>query len=369
MNTNTDTRPVKCVVWDLDDTVWDGILLEDPQVRLRPEVLEVLRTLDGRGILNSIASRNDSAAARAKLAELGIADLFLYPQITWGSKAQSVAAIVQRLNLAPDAFAFVDDQAFEREEVNSRFPAVRCFDAARAAELPSLPAFRPRFVTDESRQRRHMYRADIERDQAAEQFAGSSEEFLATLGMVFTIAPAQPDDLKRAEELTVRTHQLNTTGRTYSYAELEELQRSPDHLLLTAELTDRFGSYGKIGLALVELGPEAWRVKLLLMSCRVMSRGVGTVLLSEIQRLAAAAGVRLQADFVVTDRNRMMYVTYRMNGFREVHRDGDEVVLEGPGGDVPPHPAHLIVRSLTYEHCDTGARFRTRGRPAHAVPS
>ncbi|MEV4313147.1 HAD-IIIC family phosphatase [Actinocrispum sp. NPDC049592] len=341
----SDTKPVKCVVWDLDNTVWDGVLLEDTEVRPRPEVLEVLRTLDGRGILHSIASRNDSAAARAKLEELGIADLFLYPQIHWGSKAESVAAITKRLNLNPDAFAFVDDQPFEREEVASRFPAVRVFDATEVADLPSLPAFQPAFVTEESRRRRHMYQASIERDQAEEEFGGTSEEFLSTLDMVFTIAPATTEDLKRAEELTVRTHQLNTTGRTYSYAELEELQRSDDHLLLLADLTDRYGSYGKIGLALVELGCEAWRVKLLLMSCRVMSRGVGTVLLNEIQRLAAAAGARLQADFVTNDRNRMMYVTYRMGGFKEVFRDGDEVVFEAPEGEIPPTPTYLTLRS------------------------
>lgn len=343
MAANPDARPVKCVVWDLDNTVWDGVLLEDQQVRPRPEVLDVLRTLDGRGILHSIASRNDSAAARAKLDELGIGDLFLYPQINWGSKAESVATIVRRLNLDPDAFAFVDDQAFEREEVNARFPTVRCFDAADAAGLPSLPACRPAFVTAESRQRRHMYRAAIDRDEAEGEFTGTSEEFLATLDMVYTIAPAAEDDLKRAEELTVRTHQLNTTGRTYSYAELEQLRRSDDHLLLMAGLTDRFGSYGKIGMALVELGPRVWRVKLLLMSCRVMSRGVGTVLLNEIQRLAAGAGVRLHADFVANDRNRMMYVTYRMGGFREVSRDGDEVVLAGPDGEIPAPPPYLTL--------------------------
>jgi FkbH-like protein len=337
--------PVKCVIWDLDNTVWDGVLLEDPRVRPRPEVIEVIRTLDARGILNSIASRNDLAAARAKLDELGLGDLFLYPQINWGSKAESVATIAQRLNLDPDSFAFVDDQAFEREEVRSRFPVVRCFDAPEAVALPSIPAFQPAFVTGESRQRRHMYRASIDRDQAEEEFTGTSEEFLATLDMVFTITPATTEDLKRAEELTVRTHQLNTTGRTYSYDELEQLQRSDDHLLLLAELTDRFGSYGKIGLALVELDPVAWRVKLLLMSCRVMSRGVGTVLLNEIQRLAAGAGVRLRADFVANDRNRMMYVTYRMGGFQEVSREGDEVVFEGPAGAVPAIPAYLTVRS------------------------
>jgi FkbH-like protein len=344
---NPQARPVKCVIWDLDNTVWDGVLLEDPSVRPRPEVLHVLRTLDDRGILHSIASRNDSSAARAKLAELGIGDLFLYPQINWGSKSESVATIVARLNINPDAVAFVDDQAFEREEVNSRLPDVRCVDATEVAGLPALPAYQPAFVTEESRQRRHLYRAGIDRDCAAEEFTGTSEEFLATLDMVFTISPATVDDLRRAEELTVRTHQLNTTGRTYSFEELEQLQRSEDHLLVLAELTDRFGSYGKIGLALVELGERAWRVRLLLMSCRVMSRGVGTVLLNEIQRLAAAKGVRLEADFVANDRNRMMYVTYRMGGFREVRRDGDEVVLEGPAGDVPASPPYLRVHGLS----------------------
>jgi FkbH-like protein len=351
---NAEARPIKCAIWDLDDTLWDGVLLEDPQVRLRPDVLEVLHTLDNRGILNSISSRNDPAAVRAKLDELGIGDLFLYPQVNWGSKAESVATIMQRLNLAADAFAFIDDQAFERAEVSARFPAVRCFDATEAAGLPALPDFQPPFVTEESRQRRHLYRADIDRDEAAKDFTGTSEEFLSTLDMVFTITPASGEDLKRAEELTVRTHQLNTTGRTYSYAELEQLQRSGDHLLLLSELTDRFGSYGKIGLALVELGPEVWRLKLLLMSCRVMSRGVGTVLLNEIQRLAAQAGAGLEADFVVNDRNRMMYVTYRLGGFREVRRQGDEVVFEGPAGDIPAAPQYLTVRGLAGPGRETG---------------
>jgi FkbH-like protein len=348
MAEESTARPVKCVIWDLDDTLWDGVLLEDPLVRPRPEVIEVIRTLDARGILHSIASRNDARIAMAKLEELGIADLFLYPRINWGSKAESVAAIAKRLNLNPDAFAFVDDQAFERAEVSARFPAVRCFDVCDIAALPTLSAFRPAFVTEESARRRHLYRASIDRDQAEEVFTGSSIEFMSTLDMRFTIAPATTEDLRRAEELTVRTHQLNTTGRTYSHAELDELRRSDDHLLLLAELTDRFGSYGKIGLALVELGRPDWRIKLLLMSCRVMSRGVGTVLLNEIRRLAHLANVRLLADFVTNDRNRMMYVTYRMGGFREVARDGARVVLEGPPGEVPPNPPYLTVRSPTH---------------------
>jgi FkbH-like protein len=337
-------RPVKCVVWDLDDTIWDGVLLEDREVRVRPDVVAALHELDGRGILHSIASRNDATTAHASLRAFGIDELFLHPQINWQSKADSIAEVARRLDLSLDAFAFVDDQVFEREEVRWRLPEVRCFDAGEAARLPSLPAFQPAFATEESRRRRALYRSEMRREEEAERFTGSPQEFLASLAMVFTVAPASEGDLRRAEELTIRTHQLNTTGRTYSYAELDDLRRSPRHMLLIAELEDRLGSYGKIGLALVALDADAWTIKLLLMSCRVLSRGVGTVLLNEIQRRAATAGVKLRADFVRNGRNRMMYVTYRLAGFREVWQEGDEAVLEATSREVPGPPTHLTIR-------------------------
>jgi FkbH-like protein len=284
--TKKKPKTVKCVVWDLDHTVWDGILLEDDNVELRPGVAEILRALDERGILQSVASRNDHERAMARLQALGIADYFLHPQIGWSAKGQNVARIAQKLNLGLDTFLFIDDQPFEREEVAFVCPQVRTMDAAHLAGLLDLPEMNPEFITDDSRRRREMYRADIQRQQAEETFAGPSEEFLRTLEMRFTLGPCSVDDLQRAEELTVRTNQLNSTGRTYSYEELDALRESPDHLLLVASLTDRFGGYGKIGLALVEKGEDAWWLRMMLMSCRVMSRGVGMVLLNHIMNLA-----------------------------------------------------------------------------------
>ena len=151
-------------------------------------------------------------------------------------------------------------------------------------------------------------------------------------------------DLARAEELTVRTHQLNTTGYTYSYDELDELRHSPNHLLLIAGLDDIFGSYGKIGLCVVELGLQAWTIKLLLMSCRVISRGVGAVLLTQIMKLAKKAGVRLRAEFVSNDRNRMMYITYKFAGFREIANDGKAAVLENDLARTQEFPAYIRVQ-------------------------
>lgn len=332
---------IKCIVWDLDNTLWDGVLLEDGEVTLRDAVVTRIHELDRMGVLHSIASKNDRETAVEKLRVLGLEKMFLFPQITWNAKSESIRKIAKALNLGLDAFAFVDDQPFELAEVAHELPEVTCVDVLDVEEALARPEFRPRFVTDESAMRREMYRGQIARDELESEFVGTNEEFLAGLRMAFTIAPARREDLQRAEELTVRTNQLNSTGRTYSYDELDALRESADHLILVASLTDRFGSYGKIGLALVEKGADAWRLNMMLMSCRVMSRGVGMVLLNHIMRLAAEAGVAVRADFVETGRNRMMQVTYAFAGFREVSRNGAHVVLEADLTAVQPPPAYV----------------------------
>lgn len=336
---------IKCVVWDLDDTVWEGTLLEGDELRLRPGVAEAMRGLDERGILNSVASRNDHAAAMAALERFGLADLVVAPQIGWGAKSASVRAIAAEINIATDTLAFVDDQPFERDEITHELPEVLCIDAAEAGSILARPEMQPRFVTEDSRRRREMYVADAHRRRDEDSHAGPAGEFLAGLDLRMTIAPATEDDLRRAQELTVRTNQLNATGYTYSYAELDAMRTSPDHDLLVATLSDRYGSYGTIGLCLVQRDEDTWRLKLLLMSCRVMSRGVGGVLLGHVVNAARDAGVRLRAEFVPTDRNRAMFVTYKFAGFREVGRLGGLTELEH-AGEESPVPAHVDLRVL-----------------------
>ncbi len=335
---------VKCVVWDLDNTLWKGTLLEGDEVGLRDNVRDIIRTLDARGILHSLASRNHAETALARLRELGLEEYFLYPQIHWGSKAASILTIAESLNIGLESICFIDDQPFELAEVQAALPQVLCLDHTRLPDLVQMPELMPASVTAESSMRRLMYLGDMHRKQTEETFTGPQEEFLATLGMEFTISPAGAEDLARAEELTNRTHQLNTTGRTFSRQELEELRRSPRHLLLMSELVDKFGSYGKIGLALVERSPEVWIIKLLLMSCRVMSRGVGTIMLNHILGRARDSGVRLLAEFVSNERNRMMYVTYKFAGFREIESRGGVQILEHAAASVPPIPDYIALR-------------------------
>lgn len=335
---------VKCVVWDLDDTLWDGVLLEGGAAALRPGAAEAVRALDARGILQSIASRNAPDPALERLRAFGLEDYFLSPQIGWGAKSESVARIAQALNIGIDSLAFLDDQPFERDEVAAAHPKVLCLDPADLAAVVARPELTPERITADARNRRLMMRADQARTADEERFEGPREDFLASLGMRMEIAPAAEDDLSRAEELTQRTNQLNTTGETFDLEALRALAHSPDHLLLMAGLEDKYGSYGKIGLALVETGPEVWRIRLLLMSCRVMARGVGAVLINHLRDRARAAGVRLEADFVPTDRNRMMYITYKFNHFHETARAADgRIRLENDLAQVQSMPAHLTL--------------------------
>ncbi len=332
---------VKCLVWDLDNTLWRGTLLEDKEVMLIPEAVELIKTLDDRGILQSIASKNDHPLAEKKLRELGLFDYFLYPQINWDAKSQSIQKIATLINIGIDTLAFIDDQAFEREEVSFSHPQVLTIDAALVAQVAELAVMRPQFITEDSRRRREMYQSDLRRKEVEEGFSGPQDAFLETLGMVLTISQAKQDDLKRAEELTQRTNQLNTTAYTYDYDELAVFSTSSDYLLLVAGLDDKYGTYGKIGLVLVEKRGQTWLIKLLLMSCRVMSRGVGTVMINYLRNMARAAGVALEAEFVQNDRNRMMYMTYKFNHFREKEKRDNWILLENDLSRVQVYPPYM----------------------------
>jgi FkbH-like protein len=336
---NTQKKTIKCVVWDLDHTIWHGILLENDQLTLRQDIVNILQTLDSWGIINSIASKNNYEDAIRQLEAFGIRQYFLYPQINWDLKSNSIGKIKEKLNIGLDAIAFIDDQPFERDEVSFVHDSVTCFDVDMIEQL--LHICKPRFITAESSLRRKMYLDDDIRNQE-EQEIGNNRQFLESLQLTFAITAASVNDLQRVEELTLRTNQLNATGYSYSYDELEALVHSPHHHLFVAELTDKYGSYGKIGVAMVECHNDTWTLKLLLMSCRVMSRGVGGVLLNYILNLAKKNGCSLQAEFLPTDRNRVMYITYKFAGFVEAGKlDNGGILLAHPATATAEYPDYI----------------------------
>jgi FkbH-like protein len=313
-------------------------------VKLKPGIKKIIQTLDSRGILHSIASRNDYDDAMSKLKEFGLDEYFLYPEINFNAKSISIANIRENLNIHPETIMFVDNNPLERDEVLSEHPEVLCIDASQYDSLLDYPCLNPRFITADSKRRRLIYLEDIERKKDQSEYQGPKKEFIASLNIQFIISQAKEEDLQRAEELTVRTNQLNATGRTYSYDDLKKFISSGRHRLLMCEMKDKYGDYGKIGLALIEIMPEFYQLRLFLMSCRVMSHGVGSVLLSYIMKEAQQAGKKLKADFRDTGRNRMTYITFMFANFKKTEpKDNDNFILENDLSIVQDFPSYIDV--------------------------
>jgi methoxymalonate biosynthesis protein len=306
---------VKCLVWDLDNTLWQGTLAEGDEIALSHRVAAVVTELDSRGILQSIASKNDYEPAWARLTELGVAKYFVRPKIGWGRKPDAMRQIADDLSFAVSTMAFIDDQPAERAEMLFHLPEVRCYPADQAASLAELSEFSPGKVTADARRRRQMYQARFRREAEQAAFTGPDQEFLRSLELVMRISRANADDLARVCELTLRTSQMNATGVYYSDAVLRGLLVDQEHEVLVITLTDRFGPHGAVGVVLLARHRAAWHLKLLATSCRVVSFGAGSVILNWLVDQAAQAGCHLVADFRPTARNRMMEVAYRFAGF------------------------------------------------------
>ena len=339
-------KPIKLVIWDLDDTLWRGTLLEGGATQLSTDVAEVVSGLDARGVLQSIASRNDADLAMERLRQFGLETYFLAPEIGWNSKASAIGHIAKSLDLGLDSILFVDDQPFEREEVVTALPAVRTASAENLGALLNEPLLSPAVVTPEARRRRLAYREQAARIGYEREFVGPAQAFLQTLDLKLVLSAARTEDLARAEELIQRTSQLNSTGVVYSLDQLQALLASPDHQVLLARLSDRFGDYGAIGLMVLATSAAAWRLKLLVVSCRVLSRGVGSVLLEHLMGKAYASGAAFEAEFIATGRNRPMQIAYRFAGLCEIRREDGVQIYSKTLVAQPMPPAWFQITEL-----------------------
>ncbi|WP_018682697.1 HAD-IIIC family phosphatase [Actinokineospora enzanensis] len=315
---------VKCVVWDLDRTLFEGVLLEraeDVVPTVAAGMLATLTTLHERGILNSIASRNPPDLAARAVAAIDWPGPFVAPQYGWERKSRSIEAIASELNIAVDAIAFVDDDAFERAEVSAALPRVLALSPEDIHEAMSWPEFTPPAITAEGRTRSAKYVAARERATAAAGFTGSHEDFLRSVHTTVELWHADPSDVPRLHEMSVRTTQFNSRGVILPEDELHALIRSAGHLVVCLGLSDSFVDDGLVGAAVVRVADDAWTVEHVMMSCRAMGRGVSDTLLAWL--VSAAAGV-VRIPLRPTERNVPLRVALVAAGFRAT-----------PGGESP----------------------------------
>lgn len=313
---------IKCAVFDLDNTLWAGVLREDGPtgVSVNEYYLNVMEKLAARGILLAVCSKNDPVENESLPALLGqeLDALIVSRQLNWNPKSQSLRDIAEELNIGLDSLAFFDDSPFERGEVAQNAPEVMVFTPEQMFGCINLPEFQPAGeVTRESVSRTRKYQQQAERKQAERKSGGGLEEFLNSCEFQLELRAPAAGEISRVHELLQRTNQLNATLTRPDLAQLQQQIAAPtEYAMRIAKLSDKFGDYGLIGYATVRTSGQEWQVLDLAFSCRSMGRGVEQALLNHFAQQAAEQGAQaLSIQFMMGPRNQQMLEILRSCGF------------------------------------------------------
>jgi FkbH-like protein len=328
--------PRKVLCTDLDNTLWGGVLGEEGPDGIATgsafpgncylEYQKYLKQLSSRGILLAIVSKNNEADVReafqVRAADLGLSlDDFVATKISWNEKSDSIRGLAKELSLGLDSFVFVDDNPVECEAVRQQLPEVAVVGASvdepwKLVELlSSQPFFDAAVVTDDDVNRLQEYKAQSQRAELASN-AGNRDEFLASLGIVCTFLSALDAPLARSVQLLAKTNQFNLTTRRRSAAEVEDFATSPGGQAIAIRVRDRFGDAGVVGLALARTKDDSCIIDSLLLSCRVIGRGIETALLAHLAGNAIRAGAKhLIGEFIATKKNAPCADFYPDHGF------------------------------------------------------
>jgi FkbH-like protein len=331
-------RSAKCLVLDLDNTLWNGVVGDDGLEGIKIgqgsalgeahlAIQRYVRDLSRRGIILAVCSKNDEPVALGPFEKhpemiLRRTDIACFVA-NWTDKATNIRDIAKTLNIGLDAMVFLDDNPAERDIVRRELPMVA------VPELPDEPALYPHrlaeagyfeavSITAEDAERTEQYQANMARETLRAS-ATDLDGYLRGLEMELQWAPFDRLGLKRIVQLINKTNQFNLTTRRYTDAEVETLLNDPSALTLQIRLTDRFGDNGIIGIVIgrkVEAGEidiDTW-----LMSCRVLGRGVEKATLNLVVEEARRLGAKsLRGTYLATSKNGMVSEHYPTLGFKE----------------------------------------------------
>jgi FkbH-like protein len=310
--------PRKVIAVDCDQTLWNGICAEDGVQNIvvdseRTLLQEFLVKQQQAGALLCLCSKNEQQTVFDVFQHHTNMPLTLEHLASWRinrfPKSKNLRDLAQELGLALDSFVFLDDDPIECAEVRNECPEVLTLqwmeDGSSPEMLRRVWCFDRLHITDEDRRRSTMYRQNIKREQARQESA-SYKEFLKQLALKVELTPLTEAYMARASQLTLRTNQFNTTGTRKTEEELRSLQAAPGSRCFLIRVTDRFGDYGWTGLVIIN-AVKTFRLELMLLSCRVLGKGVERIVMSEIGRMAVGAGYEF-VDIKLVDTGRNLAV-------------------------------------------------------------
>ena len=329
----------KCIVLDLDNTLWGGVVGEDgfEGIRLGPEppgnayveFQKRLLALFQRGVILAVNSRNNPEDALKVIREHPYMILreenFASVRINWSDKVSNLRELADEINIGLDSMVYLDDDPVNRELVRKMLPDVLVVDLPEDPSyyvnaLMELNCFNIFHVTEDDKKRGLMYSQERRRLEAQSSFS-DLKSFLKTLEIKVEIQKANSFSIPRISQLTLRTNQFNLTTKRYQEEKIRELTKSGDFLVYSARVKDKFGDYGITGVVIITLkSKDEWEIDTFLLSCRVLGRGVEKTILSWIMEEAKKAKVkRLVGTYIPTQKNPVCKDFYEDNGFKKIN--------------------------------------------------
>ena len=264
-----DIKKVKLVVWDLDETFWQGTLTSEVPIEPLEKNFEIVRKLTDAGIINSICSKNDFQPVKEKLMAWNIWDYFVFPSIDWTPKGERLKNLLTDMGLRAENVLFVDDSASNLGEAKFYLPEIMTLDAKNLDEL--YIAVDSLKISDAEHKRLNQYKI-LEKKQSEKKSSASNEEFLRNANIQLAISYDCKKNLDRVAELVARTNQLNYTKLRDSKSELEKLIDDEKYNCALIFVRDKFGDYGAVGFYCLDTLEN--RLHHFLFSCRILGMGV-----------------------------------------------------------------------------------------------
>ena len=337
----------KCIVLDLDNTLWGGVVGEDgfegiklgptPEGRPFLELQRYLLSLFHRGVILAINSKNNFDDAIKVIKEHPDMILkeqhFATMQINWNDKISNMKAISAALNIGMESLVFIDDDKLNREMVKGALPEVLVVDlpddtSCYLKTLMEIDSFNTLHLTDEDRKKGEMYAAQKRRHEVM-KVSTDITEYLKKLEIVVKIEKANPFTIPRISQLTQKTNQFNMTTKRYLDEDIKQFTISNNFLVISIKVEDRFGDNGITGVVIVEKECEKWRIDTFLLSCRVLGRKVDEVLLAYIIEQARKGDAKtLIGVFVHTKKNIPAKEFYKNNGFALIKKEEEMEIWE-----------------------------------------
>ncbi len=291
----------KCVVFDLDNTLWDGVLVEG-EISLKSSVPALFKSLDQRGILITVASKNNQEQALEQLTELGLVEYLIYPVINWNQKSENIKWLADKISIGTDTLIFVDDSPFEREEVSQSVAGIEVLPETALDTLLEHPRLQGS-LTAESGNRRAMYQQQVQRSEAAVEFGEDYLAFLKACNIVVTIGAVADEQRERVGELLQRTNQLNFSGTKYTREAVDELLQEPGTDKHVIHCIDKYGDYGLVGFSITKAEQGNIKVQDFMLSCRVQGKLIEKAFFNYLVDKYTNGTATLDVNFVATKRN------------------------------------------------------------------